>query len=175
MLCFKRFLGPSWSWYNYLCNQYISPLKLWVRIQLMRGALDTTLCNKACQWLAAGRWFSPKPPASSANKAPPRYSWNIVESDLKHHNPNPLSHSLIVFPNPLLYYVMLPLYLYCYYILYRSCIWKWKISSHIVSYRVCSGVCPMVLCYQWITIDRPMVPSIVLLRVVMFSLTSDAP
>ena len=24
-----------------------------------RGALDITLCNKVCQWLAAGRWFSP--------------------------------------------------------------------------------------------------------------------
>jgi hypothetical protein len=32
---------PSWSWsygswiYNYLCNQYLSPLKLWVRTQFM--------------------------------------------------------------------------------------------------------------------------------------------
>jgi len=32
---------PSWSWsygswiYNYLCNQCLSPLKLWVRIPLM--------------------------------------------------------------------------------------------------------------------------------------------
>jgi len=32
--------GPSWSWsyaswiYNYLCNQYLSPLMLWVRFPL---------------------------------------------------------------------------------------------------------------------------------------------
>ena len=30
--------------------------------------LDTTLCDKICQWLAAGRWFSPGTPVSSANK-----------------------------------------------------------------------------------------------------------
>ena len=30
-----------------------------------RDILDTTLCDKACQWLATGRWFSP---VSSTNK-----------------------------------------------------------------------------------------------------------
>ena len=41
--CIKwtTFEGPSWSWsygswiYNYLCNQCLSPLKLWVRTTLM--------------------------------------------------------------------------------------------------------------------------------------------
>jgi hypothetical protein len=28
----------------------------------------TTLCNKVCQLLATGRWFSPGPPVSSTNK-----------------------------------------------------------------------------------------------------------
>jgi len=32
------------------------------------GVLDTTLCDKVCQWLAAGRWFSPVTPVSSTNK-----------------------------------------------------------------------------------------------------------
>ena len=31
---------------NYLCNQCLSPLTLWVRILLRRGVLDTTLCDK---------------------------------------------------------------------------------------------------------------------------------
>ena len=48
--------GPSWShgsWiYSYLCNQCLSPL---------------TLCDKVCQWFAAGRWFSPGTPFSSTN------------------------------------------------------------------------------------------------------------
>jgi len=30
-----------------------------VRILLRRGVLDITLCDKVCQWLAAGVWFSP--------------------------------------------------------------------------------------------------------------------
>jgi hypothetical protein len=61
--------GPSWPWsycsciYNYLCNQCLSPLMLWVRISIM--VRRTTLCDKVCQWLATGRWFSPGPPLSS--------------------------------------------------------------------------------------------------------------
>ena len=49
---------PSWSWsygswiYNYLCNQCLSLLMLWVRTPLKRGVLDTTL-------LVAGQWFTP--------------------------------------------------------------------------------------------------------------------
>jgi hypothetical protein len=34
--------------------------------QLKRGALNI-LCDKVCQWLAAGRWFSPGTPVSSTN------------------------------------------------------------------------------------------------------------
>jgi hypothetical protein len=30
--------------------------------------VDTTLCDKVCQWLTAGRWFSPDTPVSSTNK-----------------------------------------------------------------------------------------------------------
>jgi hypothetical protein len=33
-----------------------------------RGVLDTTMCDKVCQWLATGRWFSPGTPVSSTNK-----------------------------------------------------------------------------------------------------------
>ena len=29
---------------------------------------DTTLCDKVCQWLAAGQWFSSGTPVSSTNK-----------------------------------------------------------------------------------------------------------
>jgi hypothetical protein len=39
-------------WDVYLCNQCLSSLKLWVRIPLRRDVLDTTLCDKGCQWLA---------------------------------------------------------------------------------------------------------------------------
>ena len=38
---------------------YYKTLKLWVQIPLSQGLLNTTLCDKVCQWLAAGRWFPP--------------------------------------------------------------------------------------------------------------------
>ena len=38
---------------------------LWVAIS---GVLDTTLCDKVCQWLAAGMWFTPGTKVSSTNK-----------------------------------------------------------------------------------------------------------
>ena len=67
--------GPSWSslysswiYFNYFCNQWLSPLRLWVRIPLRRGVLDTTLCDKVYHWLATGRWFSPDTPVSSTDK-----------------------------------------------------------------------------------------------------------
>ena len=52
--------------YLHVCNQCLSPLMLWVRISIK--ARCTTLCDKVCQWLATGRWFSPGPPVSSTNK-----------------------------------------------------------------------------------------------------------
>jgi hypothetical protein len=35
---------------------------------LMRGVLNTTLCDKGCQWLVTGRWFSPGTPVFFTNK-----------------------------------------------------------------------------------------------------------
>jgi hypothetical protein len=37
-------------------------------ILLRRGVLDTTLSDKVCQKLAAGRWFSPGTPIFYTNK-----------------------------------------------------------------------------------------------------------
>ena len=33
-----------------------------------RGVLDATLCDKVCQWLVTGRWFSQGTPVCSTNK-----------------------------------------------------------------------------------------------------------
>ena len=61
----KSWAGASWSWsngswiYNYLCNHFLSPLKLWIRTRPCRGVFDTTLCDKVCERLATGRWFTP--------------------------------------------------------------------------------------------------------------------
>ena len=58
-------LYGSWI-YNYLCNQCLSPLMFWVRISIRTRY--TTLCDKVCQWLVTGLWFSPGTPVSSTNK-----------------------------------------------------------------------------------------------------------
>jgi len=77
------FQGPSWSWsysswiYNYLCNRCLSQLTLRVRIPLRRGVLNTTLCDKVCQWLVTGRWFPPSTAVSSTNKTDCHYTTEI--------------------------------------------------------------------------------------------------
>ena len=60
----------TFSWILILpaCNQCLSPLKLWVWVPFMAGVLDTTLCDKVCQWLEAGRRFFAGTPISSTNK-----------------------------------------------------------------------------------------------------------
>jgi hypothetical protein len=64
------------------------PQMLWVRMS--PRARCTILCDKVCQWLATGRWFSPGPLVSFTykNDRHARYNWNIVESGVKHHQTN---------------------------------------------------------------------------------------
>jgi len=51
----------------------------------LRGVLDTTLCDKVCQLLATGQWFSP---VFFTNKTDRHDITDIVESVVKHHKPN---------------------------------------------------------------------------------------
>jgi hypothetical protein len=88
-ICIFQFQeGLSWLWsydsliFNFLCNQWLSPLMLWVRIRSWRGVLYTTLYDKVCQWLATGRWFSPGTLVSSTNKTDRH---DITEILLKWH------------------------------------------------------------------------------------------
>ena len=83
--------GQSWSWsygnwiYNYLCNQCI-PLKLRVRTSLIarctRYNIKITFASDLRQIGGFLRVLRFSPPIK------PRYNWNIVENDIKHHNPN---------------------------------------------------------------------------------------
>ena len=61
-LLFTTYFTVRYCTIIYLCNQCPSPLKLW------QGVPDTTLCNKVCQCLAAGWWFSPSTVISSTGK-----------------------------------------------------------------------------------------------------------
>jgi hypothetical protein len=44
----------------------------------MQWLLDTTLCDKVCQWLATGRWISLDTPVSSTNKTDHHYIAGIL-------------------------------------------------------------------------------------------------
>jgi hypothetical protein len=65
---FRSFIF-SWSLSLLNCHS-LSPLSFWGRIPLRRGVLDTTFCNKVCQWIVTGWWFFPatSTPVSSTNK-----------------------------------------------------------------------------------------------------------
>ena len=73
------------SWiYNYLCNQYLSPLKLWGRTSFM---VRCTLCDKVvsdCD--RSGVFFGYSNFLQKQNWLP-RYNWIIVECGVKHHKP----------------------------------------------------------------------------------------
>ena len=58
--------------YHHLCCEF--------RVPLMPGVLDTTLCDKVCEWLATGCWFSPGTPVCATNKTDRH---NIAEILLK--------------------------------------------------------------------------------------------
>ena len=60
-----------------MCNQYISPLKLWVRTPVHGEVYLIQHYVIVCQWLATCRWFSPN---SSTNKTE---CHNITEILLK--------------------------------------------------------------------------------------------
>jgi hypothetical protein len=87
---------PSWPWsygswiYNYLCNQCLSPLMLWVRISIR--ARCTTLCDKFVSDF------------SSTNKTD-SYDiyWNIVESGVEHLQTNKQYALMIKVCNCLIY------------------------------------------------------------------------
>ena len=61
--------------YIFTCGNTISDnpaaasLPTFTYMPLRLGVLDIALCNKVCQWLAAGSWFSSGTPVSSSNKS----------------------------------------------------------------------------------------------------------
>jgi hypothetical protein len=63
--------GPSWSW-SY--GSWINPTTYAIRAyhywywDFESHSGDTTLCDKVCRWLMAGRWFSPSTLVSATNK-----------------------------------------------------------------------------------------------------------
>jgi hypothetical protein len=105
-ICSSIKQGPSWSYgswiYNYLWNQYQYCLSvIWTHVTLLvigtctcvpittnvvssNPSGNTTFCDKVCQWLVTGQWFSPGTVDSSTNKTESQYSLYNVESGIKH-------------------------------------------------------------------------------------------
>jgi hypothetical protein len=61
-------------------NDYFGGVKCHESVRIPNRRRYTTLCDKDCQWLAAGQWFSPGIPVSSTNKTDRH---NITEILLK--------------------------------------------------------------------------------------------
>jgi hypothetical protein len=93
----------QWEFYIWSTNRSVlSKVKwggvLWSRNQCIslfepRSAelYSIQYCDKVCQSLAAGRWFSAGTPVSSTNKnGQSRYTLNIVESGVMHYTPQSL-------------------------------------------------------------------------------------
>ena len=50
------------------CMYILSNIFYWKNVICLYILLETTLCEKVCQWLAISRWFFPGTPVSSTNK-----------------------------------------------------------------------------------------------------------
>ena len=88
---FYSLAGPSWS-YNYQCNQWLSPLTLWVRIPLMvRCTQYNIMWSSLSETCGRSNVFSMYSGFLHRQNWLQRYNWNIVESGIQHHNSNSLS------------------------------------------------------------------------------------
>ena len=121
----------SSRFYNYLCNQCLSPLKLWVRIPIRRGELDTSLCDKVCHWLATGRWLSPGTPVSSTYKTDRHDKTEILLkvafNTITLHRPQ-----FIVMWCFILYVECFHLYMWCFVFNLYAFIWAFPFSLTMV-------------------------------------------
>ena len=92
-----RCRGPSWSYgswiYNYLCHQCLSQLKLSLnptQERCTRFSMSLSL-SVTCGRSVVFSWYS-----GFLHQLywPLRYNWNIVESGVKHRNPNPTLYDI---------------------------------------------------------------------------------
>ena len=68
---FSSMLSSSLDILYIYATNYIVIVQLYITTNVVSSnpvVLDTTLCDKVCQWLVTDRWFSPGTPVSSTNK-----------------------------------------------------------------------------------------------------------
>jgi hypothetical protein len=104
-----------------------------------RGVLDTTLCDKVCQWLTTGWWFSPGPPFSSTNKTD-RHDINEILLKVALNNINqPVSY--ILFSLKCISYILFSLKCISYILFSLKCISYILVSLKCISYILVSLKC----------------------------------
>jgi hypothetical protein len=72
---------------------FLSTNLLWDVCCLITSSVKTTLCENVFQWLAVGRWFSPRTPVSTTNTTAADchdITAILLKVELKHHNHNPI-------------------------------------------------------------------------------------
>ena len=108
-----------------LCNQCLSPLMLWVQFSIR--ARCTTLCDKICQWLATGQWFSP---GSSPNKT--EILLKVALNTIKQTN-------------------ILPFASIHFCLIFNKCPWGWCIGISLAETKVLtmSSFCEKLLTEFW--------------------------
>ena len=93
---------PYWSRHKISVSAKGGPIQLTLRVRIPLMARCTTLCDKVCQWLTTGWWFSPGTLVSSNNKTDHDINdWNIIKSGVKHHianQPIHLTSNVITYP-----------------------------------------------------------------------------
>ena len=66
----------------------LTSLKLWefyrYIVYIANDGCHIRICDKVCQWLAVGRWFCSRHSLVSSSNKTAHYTWNIVESGIKH-------------------------------------------------------------------------------------------
>jgi hypothetical protein len=100
--CRTQFMLPMEKWVTFTgaCANEIIPSINRSFVCKAKEERHVRICDKVCQWLAEGRWFSPVSSSNAIDRHditeiflqqcnwPPRYNWDIVESGVKHHKPN---------------------------------------------------------------------------------------
>jgi hypothetical protein len=86
------------SMLQYVINRLMHAF-LFISIEsLYLSVIDTILCDKVCQWLVTGRWYSLGTLVSSTNNTDCYDITEILwEYGIKHHKPNTLFKSYILY------------------------------------------------------------------------------
>jgi hypothetical protein len=96
------------------------------------GTLDTTVCDKVCQWLTASRWLSSGTPVSSTNKSD-RY--DIAEILLK----VALNTTTITLVSSLRLVILMALYIYNLFL--QKLFINWKMNYVLEQFNDVHEVC----------------------------------